>query len=282
MVALLLLTGCSSWIDQQPACEKDVYGWSDDLLGYVLTGDGSGEFDFDPDDVPRNSVAGSYDPSSGDFSYTTKYADSYYLVKAASTGFGTVFHDGDLDLLYDTVATDVLGVEATLTSRVQRTGCQMTVVQEDESGASFTMAGSYADDASFTWTTEDDTFTYQGTWRDNLGRSSQTEAKDGSYWVYTDWKPDGYADLEYTIADWWGNGYDGDGTGRDRFDGGEDLEYTITHADETYATVTSSFDYDGSGTVNASYADGSTCVYTYDADDNCSQACDGGSATSCN
>src|SRR4051812_11062603 len=99
LLGLLLLPGCSSWIDQESGCGFAVYSWSDDLLAHILTGDGSGAFDYDPDDTPRNDIKGMYDPANGDYDWSESYANSYYIKHTDVSGFGTVYHNGNLDLL---------------------------------------------------------------------------------------------------------------------------------------------------------------------------------------
>ena len=55
-----LLLACATWIDKEPACDKDIYTWSDDLMAHILAGDGSGAFDYNRLGGVENSVSRVY------------------------------------------------------------------------------------------------------------------------------------------------------------------------------------------------------------------------------
>jgi hypothetical protein len=274
--------GCSSWIDQQPACEYDVYDWSDDLLAHVLTGDGSGAFDYDPADVPRKQLKGSYDPDDGDFDYETEYAGEYWIQSSETTGFGTVFHNGNLDLLFTTVARDILGVDLESTTRVQRNGCDMTIASwsGDDSSTALVMDGSYEDDSAWTWFAEVDGYDMRGGLRQNLSRSTTIEAPDGSYYSFFNETPEGTGEGDF--EGWYDIDGDawGEGTNARRFDGSTTNE--ITFYDEpggsVVATYSDDFEYGG---ANGSWTwDDVTCTQVTQGD-TCTISCDNGSEGSC-
>jgi hypothetical protein len=283
----LALMGCVTWIDQEPACDQDIYSWSDDLLAFVLTGDGSGEFDFDPEDTPRTDVHGDYSPTTGDFSYKTAYDDAYYLSSGQAEGFGTVYHNGNLDVLYTNTVTDVLGAVFGTTWRVQRDACEMTIASWDadadaDSDSALVRTGSYSDGTSWSWSADVPGYTWTGGLRQNLSRTEQIEADDGSYRGLTTSKPDGTATLE-----WSGDcsTYTCEGTTTTSFDGSTDAEYTAMDGDSVYAEATGTHAYDGSGVEHIVYhidGDDIACDYTTDADGDCEYSCDDGEDGSCN
>jgi hypothetical protein len=279
IVALML--GCTSWIDQEPSCDQDIYSWSDDLLAFVLTGDGSGEFDFDPDDTPRTSVSGEYSPSDGDFDWKFKYDEDFYLKTAKAVGFGTVFHDGDLDLLWTETVTDMLDVATETTYRVQRDECDMTIATWDASGTAddaFVMAGSYDDGEVWSWTSEGSGYTAQGALRQNLSRTTQFEYTDGR-WKFANAKPDGETDLEYTGE--WIDGYYCEGTSTLHFEGDTEGEMYVYEGDTLEIYITSDHEWDGSGVEHQEYRDGLECDFTTDSGGDCSYECTDGQNGSC-
>ncbi|MFZ5481277.1 MAG: hypothetical protein ACOZNI_31245 [Myxococcota bacterium] len=262
MIALLLV-GCSSWIDQQPACEYDIYDWSDDLLSHVLTGDGSGAFDYDPADVPRNGVAGEYDPDSGDFSWSESYAENYWIDDAEVEGYGTVFHSGDLDLLFTTTVTDMLGETWSQITRVQRSSCDMSMATYAEGGedAAFVMDGSYDDDSAWLWFAESGGYEYRGALRKNLSRSVTIEA-DGLYW-FSNTTPEGNTTYEATGGCPFGSRLWCEAEWTFQFDGGSD------------GTIVA---YDGEG---GSVDRTCTWIYDYGEASDCEMECDDGTTPAC-
>lgn len=282
MIIALTLLGCTAWIDQEPACDQDVYYWSDDLLAYVLAGDGSGDFELDPVDEPRTEVDGGYDPDNGDFSWVSKYDEDFYLRKAEADGFGTVFHNGNLDLLYTQTVTDMLGDVLSTMFRVQRTGCDMTIATWDADGDvedALVMAGSYDDGDVWSWSVDYPGYTWTGALRPTLLRTSTIDADDGSYFAFTSEKPTGE-----TTQEWSGDCYDGfncEGESTRNFDGTFDAVVSVFDGEELYAEITGIYDYDTSGTQTIAYVGGPTCEYVYEADDSCTYECDDGDDGAC-
>lgn len=289
---LIILAGCSNWIDQSPACNLDVYEWSDDLLAHILTGDGSGSFDYDPVDIPRTRLNGVYKPLSGDFNWSAEFGGEYWIQSQKADGYGTAYHNGNLDLLYSIESTDRLGESSTTSYRVERTACKMTTstwsgaVDGDMAGF-FTMEGSYDSATSFHWTAEDDSYTYQGGLRQNLSRTSQVEAKDGSYSVFTSNSPQGTATSDWEqycyadTTDYWCVG-----NTQQKFNGDIHQEYTITLGKDgaTVADATWDYAYEGGGSgVSNNYQGNQTVVCTYEitTNDRCTYSCDDGSSGNC-
>ena len=280
---LLHALACTSWIDQEPACEYDIYGWSDDVIAHILTGKGDGEFDYDPEDVPRQVIKGAYDPAKGDFSWKIAYADDYYIVDASVEGFGTAYHNGDLDIQFTQSATDILEEENVEYWDVERAGCAMTIQSwEDEDQEDvFQAVGIYESEKTYAWTAEetysDIKYTWSGSQRQNLARSYTVEAEDGSYYWFNEESPAGTEDAAFerhcsdAVSIYWC-----EGSRAVEFDGGSVWSYTETNTnnDQVIATVEKTFNYDGSGTGVIVYTSGVTCTLNYLSDGDCSRSCD--------
>lgn len=281
--ALVLLVGCTSWIDQKPACGFDVYDWSNDLTAHILTGPGDGTFDYDPDDVPRQNIRGTYHLMTGDFDYEVTYADSYWLESESVTGFGTAWHNGDLDIEYTSHYLDVLGAEWDVNRRVVREGCSMSVATwtKDNESDWFQMDGEYQDDSSYAWAAEDNATDYKGGMRKNLSTTFGYTAKDGSWDSASTTKPEGTTETTYT-GECYTDGYTCEGSSLTRFDGGREATVHVLDANgDVYLTATSDYAYDGSGTEHQDFADGGTCDFTTDAEGSCDYTCSDGQSGRC-
>lgn len=132
MTLVLLLLACQPGKSggeeyfQDWSCEYEPWDWYGDPVQAVLEADEDGEFDYDPPGELQVGRVGAYDFEEGDLSWTTTYLDDYYGVQGEVEGYGTVFEDGDLDLLYRSVFVDVLGEESHGRVRVEREGCSET------------------------------------------------------------------------------------------------------------------------------------------------------------
>jgi len=278
-----LLGGCSSWIDGAPACNHDVYSWSDDLLAHILTGEGDGAFAYDPEDVPRKNIAGSYDVNTGDFSWDVTYASDYFLQSESVTGYGTAYHNGDLDLLFTDTVTDVLGNTGTTNYRTVRKGCSMTIAywSNDNQSDLIVEDGSYADADAYNWEGVYGDYALRGGMRQNLSHTFGYEANDGSAAVFTTYKPEGTSDSTMS-GEWDTRGRTYEGTTHGRFDGGTEGAYKVYDTDGSlYLTVTSDYAYDGSGGETQVDADGNRCDLSVTSGGDCSYTCDDGSSGGC-
>lgn len=281
MLLALTLLGCSTWIDQEPSCDQDVYYWSDDLLAHLLTGDGSGAFAYDPEDAPRTSIEGEYDPSDGDFEWVEKYDRGYYIARAEVEGFGTVYHNGNLDLLFTRTVTDMLGDVFATTYRVQRFECDMTVAMWAADGDvedAFVTSGSYADEAVWEWEADYPGYDWRGGLRKNLSRSERIESDDGSFYSFTTSKPDGETESDFISPC---GDYSCEGTEVRRFDGSLEQDYTYYDGGDAIATAEGRYEYDGSGTLTIDIPGQGSCVYAYDDEGDCTYECDDGDAGRC-
>jgi hypothetical protein len=283
MLALALI-GCNVWFDGAPTCEYDVYDWSDDVTAHILAGDGSGSFSYDPADDPRTRIDGDYDPSTGDFAWKASYDDDYWLSSARVEGYGTAYHNGNLDVLFETVTTDVLDQQSSTWTRMHRRGCQMSMSwwadgAEDDA---LVASGAYEDDDAFQWVMDYAGYDWRGSWRRNQSRTEVIDADDGSYFVSTVTQADGLvlSDLEVDCYD----GYFCEGATELSFSGTElgEVEVFDGNGGDRVATVSWSFQYDGDGEQTIAYDGGDTVTCTYQVDgDDCSYDCDDGSGGSC-
>jgi hypothetical protein len=281
MLALALL-GCNVWFDEAATCQYNVYDWSDDVTAHILRGSGDGTFSYDPDDDPRTGLEGWYDPASGDFAWDVSYDGDYYLESAEVEGYGTAYHNGDLDVLFETVVTDILDVETTTWTRAKREGCDMIVSTwadgaEDEAVVA---EGSYEDDDTYKWEIGYAGYEWRGSFRRNQSRTETIDADDGSYFVSTTYQADGVVESERET-----DCYDGlfcVGTTEVRFGGTELGDIEVFDGDTSVATVTWEFQYDGDGTQTIDYVDGDTVTCDFEVDgSDCTYSCDDGSDGSC-
>lgn len=287
MVLWMLVACGNGWIDQDPGCGKDVYSWSDDLLGYILAGDGSGSFDFDPVDTPRKRISGVYHVQKGNFQYDTTYAGQYWKSSSSTSGFGTVFHNGNLDLLYETVTTDRLGVEATESTRMERQGCEVQWStwpgeMDDTNVSAFSREGRFKSAQKFVWSSELDGYDYSGVILSDLSSTFVVSAQDGSSSSSTDYASDGTSSTDFNApcidADHVCEGFT-----NVKYNGDYHQEYAVGQGGTKVADFTWDYTYEGDGTGSAVFYDTKEvrCEYTVTADGKCTYTCDDKSKGSC-
>jgi len=278
---VVVLLGCTSWIDQKPACSFDAYTWSNDLLAHILAGEGDGSFDYDPEDTPRDRVHGSYKARKGDFSWEEGYTSKYWIQAASIEGYGTAYHDGDLDILYTKEWTDILGQERATGERVFRQGCNMVVQTVDiESGeVFFEKNGSYDSDDSFHWSAEIEGYRFEGGFRRNLSSTWNQDAENGSYSESYALSPKGTGQgerIEECVE-----GCECVALYTDRFDGGRETTIDVTCDGDHYADIVADYAYDGTGTEVQTYSDGTSCELTTNEEGTCRYACTDGREGRC-
>jgi hypothetical protein len=296
MIVVFLLA-CSSvppeyqhWFDQEPACDVEVYAWSDDVLAHVLTGDGDGSFDYDPEDRPRTQVDGTYNAGSGNIGWQASYHEDYWLERGTVEGHGTVFHNGDLDVEYTETTTDVLEVESAVAYRVERTGCSMTTWRwdpEGEAADALELSGDYDGDR-FTFSGDDGDYEYRGSFDSDHRRTFGYESEDGTASSWAETGADGVTQSEWTLLD--DACIDGEedlrctGTGTTAFDGSTEADWTLDQDGNEVARQHEEFAYDGDGTIVYEYEDGEEwveCVYTYEQGTCSGVECDDGKKHRC-
>lgn len=126
LVAATVTVGCSSSAGfdlRKESCDADVTALSRGLTHHIVSGDGSGAFDYVPDGNSRVRIDGSYDLASGDFAWTETGSATSYVDRVAVTGFGYANENGDLDIIGTRSETDVNGAVEETQFRTERTGC---------------------------------------------------------------------------------------------------------------------------------------------------------------
>jgi hypothetical protein len=122
----LILAGCPSdpgaSVGDNPSCEHDPHDWYDNPFAALLQADG-GEFSYDPIGDAVIERSGSYDFETGDYLTTTTYAEEHPYVVVMGEGYGTIYDNGDLDLISKATYEDVLGEHWAEQVRTKRQGC---------------------------------------------------------------------------------------------------------------------------------------------------------------
>jgi hypothetical protein len=281
---LWLLFACDSlaptWIDQRPACGAEPYAWSDDLVTWVAAGDGDGGFSIDPAGDARTGLAGLYDPASGEFAYTIEYADGYWLAGASvDDGFGTAWHNGDLDVEYTVAYTDVLGETWSRGARVIREGCKQTWYDWNPELAEpdYQRFDGAWTPGEFRWEADVEDVEWSGVWSEDGTRTVDYQG-GGETDTIVD-HPDGTRERSFSIS---GSDYDYDGDETVAFDGGVTRNYRISSGGERVCTVDEDFDYAGNGTAHYECGDDSyDCEYDVKDTGRCLYVCDNGDRGSC-
>ena len=111
--------------ERKMTCAEPYLIWGGGLVAHVDAGKGNGTFSYDPADNLIEWVEGAYDLKTGDFAYYNDYAPDSYRAKDEIDGYGTIWRDGDIDVIYDVEA--ITDEEDTFQYRVreQRLGCEM-------------------------------------------------------------------------------------------------------------------------------------------------------------
>lgn len=240
-LTFLALLACSGGKDGNPyfsgdwACEHEPWDWYSDPVQYLLEADEDGEFDFDPPGEVVTGRKGTYDYDSGDFEWESEFVEGYYGAEGLVEGYGTIYDDGDLDVLYRSVFTDVLGDSSHSRVRAERDGCTAVVktwsidadaaLEDTPSADPFEWIYEIVDDDEVrrdaAWSEDGEDWVATGTMTDDLvsrlhyetlsgsliydstsygdGTATATqEAHDGDYDIY--WNLDDYLDGSRDIA----------------------------------------------------------------------------------
>jgi hypothetical protein len=126
----LFLVACFDSVGEFEAadlsCEHDPHGWFDNPFASLLESDG-GAFDIDPHGDIITGRSGVYDLETGAYSHSTSYHADYPTVSAEGEGYGTIYDNGDLDLITKVTYEDVLGERWASQVRTKREGCTGSV-----------------------------------------------------------------------------------------------------------------------------------------------------------
>ncbi len=254
------------------ACEHEPWDWYNDPVQSLLEADKDGAFDFDPPGELVTRRSGRYDFDNGDLSWSVEYLSGYYGTGGSVAGYGTIFDDGDLDLVYLSSLTDVLGETSWSRVRTEREGCQETMkLWTVEEGADVDTTP--ADDP-FVWSIEIRS--------DDEVAASASQEDGGTLWSYTRvWTSDlrtvtrfstddGSAEGETILLD------DGTGSGSQEFHDGDwdqyyQLDYALDGARrirvEAYPAGSSSLYQECDYTVSYAGEGQGTCNYYTDQGD---------------
>lgn len=254
---LVLLSACGMFasepkfeLEPQLACTEDML-FDADLTSHLVEGPGDGTFDYDPTGEFATRIDGSYDLSTGDFVYETEYDADAWMKKAEVEGYGFAKENGDLDVRYTSVRTDVHDEATTLEVRLEREACHQTVRYFDaDSGVEVVEEGDYtAEGYVYTRNTpvdgEDDQVV-EGvlhedlTWEDALEWSTD----DLDYAFEREGDADGYSisSWEQHEADW-----DYEGTTENFLDGSRREHMEGDGADGSSFVQDWEVDFDGNG-----------------------------------
>jgi hypothetical protein len=300
----LLLTGCGSYYIDDLACEHDPFDWYDDPVSNLLhVEDEAGEFVYDPKGAIVQKRKGSYDFERGSFLWTDTFQANYWLKERRITGYGTVFPNGDLDLLHKSVLIDYLGHPTATQVRTKREGCKSSIVS-NETTVSAAIDASPPPWAAQTFGTRrivSDKLVegYSETWYEDSGYMWKQEFKytpkleQETKWDYAE---GGYVGVRWDYydgtawADWvqWGailgDSYDLDGSSEYYFDGShlESWDAYALGTTEIRYSFSIHYLYDGSGSGAYWEPSGMTCSVTVQAGGGrCSMECSNGRRYSC-
>ncbi len=285
-----------SFGEEPLSCEHDPHSWYDNPFASVLVGDG-GVFDLDPIGDSVVARVGAYDVETGDYEYLSTYAEEHPYVTSWGEGYGTIYDNGDLDLITKVVVEDVLGDSWAEQVRTKRSGCSGTVkrTELDLDAPVDSLPDEWADSVEWTVTIESDEL---------VNYHAELDEEYGLYVSDFDMSPDyasqgsfDYASGAYvgtTTMLWDGSGsssweqygatfgQDSDFIGEDELfiDGSRHTVYEVYNAGSTslQAEVDLLWLYDGSATGSyVIYQSGSTitCDVTITDDGDCSMYCPG-------
>jgi len=299
---LALLTGCGEGGRQQEteaeaelSCAFDPHSWYDNAYHTLLQADEDGSFSFDPVGTSVAWRSGSYDYTTGDYYVTNTYLDGYYLLQSVSAGYGTIYDDGDLDLIAKQTYEDVLGESWAEQVRTKRSGC-VGSVKRTEVDLDHGVDEHPDEDAEWTrWTTEivsdeqvdshleaeleEGTYISHSVSTPSVASQYNWDYADGAYTGDGTWQYDGTGqDSFIQYGETFGYDYDYYGTNDYYFDGSRYNYYIVYQGgtDTWAADVALLWLYDGSATGTYDYAYGSNiveCEITIDTSGYCWAEC---------
>lgn len=291
--ALLTFTGCGLFdrgnLKGRGACEHNFVSWWGDLSTYVDQGDADGSewvFEVDPPEQWIVSAKGSYDESTGDFSFSRKYLPRHTIAEYRAEGYGTVYEDGDLDVLLTVNATDVLGASGTWTERHERAGCAGSVTTTYEGSDPVEMRYNIVSDNRIEGLIEiDPGGGYYEQRLAFLSGGAQTRSTD--YDIISEIYNDS---VEQDASGTWdgdfyqsGDGVESEGTFGGDISGASWAKYEQREDGEVVVIVDQQLNYDGSGQQIVNYPEQNlTCTFTFEAGGaNCEYECDRGQSGEC-
>lgn len=128
-------------------CDADFLDWGGGLTHHVLQGRGDGLFDYEPENPLIERIEGQYDLESGDFHWTATHAEGGFRLEEEAEGYGTLWRDGDLEVIYDLVVRYEDETERTWEVHTERYGCVETTRSESDRGRVEIVEATWGDDA---------------------------------------------------------------------------------------------------------------------------------------
>jgi len=290
-LTLLAATGCSSngaWLDRKEmSCAADPFDWFGGLSVYLDSGE-VGEsavtFNYAAPQGYIDRVAGQYNTSTGDYNYTITY-NNYFLQTDVVTGYGTVYHNGALDILETVERTNLAGTTSTWQVREERFVCdgvRQTYTAPKVGQSEFIDETSYklvsADKVSYSREDTDNGGFISGQYLSDLTHTYVLDYGDEWYSVGTE-LPNGSRSDEFEAI-----------IGDQRYSG--TIDYTSTgEQTQIYSVrevgspavlwrVNKELNRVGLGTAKFTYTGGDSCDVTYAASGDCEYSCSDGSSGS--
>jgi hypothetical protein len=291
--ALLAFTGCGLLdrgnLKGRGACEHNFVSWWGDLSTYVDQGDAEGTewvFEVDPPEQWITSAKGTYDESSGDFDFTRRYLPRHTIAEYDAEGYGTVYEDGDLDVIVNISATDVLGVSGAWTERHERAGCVGSVTTTYEGNDPVRMDYEVVSDNRIEGLIEIDPG--GGFYEQRLAflsggaqtRATEYDIISELYQDSIEQDADGTYEGEFFQS---GDGVESEGTLGGDISGASWAKYEQRENGEVVVIVDQRLNYDGSGQQIVEYPqENLTCTFTFEANGaSCEYQCDQGQSGDC-
>lgn len=292
-LTLLALTGCDkggAWLDREAlSCSQDPYDWFGGMSIYLDNGEVADEavtFDWAPPQGYIANISGSYDAVSGDYSYTVIYS-GYYLETDQVSGYGTIYHNGAVDLLHTVNRTDILGNSSSFQVREERYGCEgisdrYSVPQGTQGEAELLDATSYTiasgDRVNYTREEADGSGVTTGSWWSDLSHTYTEDYGDSWYADGTEY-PNGDRAEEFSSKD---DTYSYAGAVEYKANGRQIWDYVARRIGEMQVefSVYKDINYNGTGSAVWTYDD-RTCNVTYQLNGGCEYTCTDGDAGEC-
>jgi len=302
-----LLAGCGL----QLVCPHDPHDWYDfHNATYTMLeadfADNKGSFDFDPVSKANSRRRGSYSLKSGDLNWVDSYQGAHWMDERKVDGYGTIYDNGNLDLLVKVTYSDVLDDEWAELIRVERYRCECDMVRyefdpdwtvddppaasahteywaaEIKSDTKVTMYGEYSDGGA--------KMVYNRETTDKVYYKDEWDYGDGGTVGETRMRYDGTGEGSWSQwGDAWGLDYDYLTDEEFYFDGSQLRTSDIFEAGSStlLAHYSILYQYDGSATgdyeeYNAAGNVSLSCDVTMDAGGaNCTLTCDNGHDYDC-
>ncbi len=134
----------------EPSCAEHLR-YTAELSFHMLEAQCAGDlcsFDYDPPEQLITRVNGSYDQSTGDFSWTVSYVPEHWMASTTVSGNGTIDEDGDEVSSFVRTHTDIGGNQTVESVELDRDGCEMTT-DTTRDGVTETLEGEFSDEFDY-------------------------------------------------------------------------------------------------------------------------------------